>query len=155
MDDYKINSSWTLWNHNIFNDNWDIESYNNLFTINNLYDLKYLIEHMNDRYIIDNMLFLMRENILPIWEDKHNSNGSICSFKVYNKDRYNQLILLIKNCIIESLHINPINYDNINGISITPKKNFSILKIWFKTKNNINTINQYKPYIIHKNCHIK
>ena len=32
------------------------------------------------------MMFLMKDDIKPMWEDDHNKNGGCFSFKVLNKD---------------------------------------------------------------------
>ena len=54
-------------------------------------------------------------------------------------------------------HKNIEKYDNINGISISPKKEFNIIKIWFKCK--IKNIDDYlnidNKYINSKNVLIK
>ena len=31
-------------------------------------------------------MFLMKDNINPLWEDDNNKNGGCFSFKVFNKD---------------------------------------------------------------------
>ena len=48
-------------------------------------------------------------------------------------------------------------YDVINGISIAPKKEFNIIKIWFKTdiKNINKSIRLYDHYINVENCRLK
>ena len=42
--------------------------------------------------------------------------------------------LLLQNILCENIHKNIEKYDNINGISISPKKEFNIIKIWLKEK---------------------
>ena len=102
----------------------------------------------------------MRENILPIWEDENNIDGCSLTLKVPNnkvKEEWDKLSLY---CITEDLNINIEDHKQINGISISPKKEFNILKIWFKTKiNNLNNIKEliklYEPYLIKENIKIK
>ena len=57
----------------------------------------------------------------------------------------------------KSLPKNSEKYDNINGISISPKKEFNIIKIWFKCKikNIDNILNIDDKYINSKNSMIK
>ena len=46
--------------------------------------------------------------------------------------------------------------DSINGISISPKKEFNIIKIWFKNNiNDLKSINFIEPYITDKNGRTK
>ena len=75
----KINNKWKLWSHNLHHDNWESDSYNNILEINNLYDLKILTEYLSKNVLQNNMIFLMKDNILPIWEDKNNRNGCSAS----------------------------------------------------------------------------
>ena len=63
-------------------------------------------------------------------------------------------------CHYPPLNINIEDHKQINGISISPKKEFNILKIWFKTKiNNLNNVKEliklYKPYLVKENIKIK
>ena len=62
------------------------------------------------------------------------------SFKIYKKDIYDAWIQLVVNLISENLLKETKNFNKINGISISPKKTFSIMKIWFRD----NSINEAK-----------
>ena len=150
----KTNNKWKLWSHNLHHDNWELDSYNNILEINNLYDLKIMTEYVDKEILLNNMIFLMKDNILPIWEDENNRNGCSASFKITNIFIWNELsIELITLNIFKDLS----KINEINGISITLKKNFYIIKIWFK--NNIsdfsNIINNVCSVLESKNCRIK
>ena len=77
------------------------------------------------------MLFIMRDNIKPMWEADENKEGGSMSFKIYKKDIYDAWIQLVINLISENLLKESKHFNKINGISISPKKTFSIMKIWF------------------------
>ena len=97
------------------------------------------------------MFFLMRGNIFPTWEDPKNRLGSCLSFKVES------------NCIVDSWNIlflkfltsNVLNEKNneINGISITPKKEFNIIKLWFLNDNKkyLELFNEINPNLLLEN----
>jgi hypothetical protein len=83
----------------------------------------------------------MKNEISPMWEDKENRNGSICSIKIDSNDEgyriFKNLTINIANNTL--LKFNPSNWDSINGISFSSKKldNLNetycvIIKIWFK-----------------------
>ena len=77
--------------------------------------------------------FIMRDGINPIWEDENNLNGGIFSFKV-PKSNISEIwekviILLIGEVLIEKNNI-------INGVSLHPKYNCFILKVWSKINYN-------------------
>ena len=156
-DDYKLQTSWILWNHKLNDNNWKNNSYKNIFEINNLYDYKFLENIMTLQNLQNTMFFLMRKDIFPTWEDPDNRDGCCASFKVPLKDIRNIWIQLVIDIISENIHIDKNKYDTINGISIAPKKEFNIIKIWFKTDiQNINkSIRLYDHYINVENCRLK
>jgi len=156
-DDYKLQTSWILWNHKLNDNNWKNNSYKNIFEINNLYDYKFLENIMTLQNLQNTMFFLMRKDIFPTWEDPDNRDGCCASFKVPLKDIKNIWIQLVIDIISENIHIDKNKYDIINGISIAPKKEFNIIKIWFKTdiKNIKELIQLYNHYINVDNCRLK
>ena len=156
-DDYKLQTSWILWNHKLNDNNWKNNSYKNIFEINNLYDYKFLENIMTLQNLQNTMFFLMRKDIFPTWEDPDNRDGCCASFKVPLKDIKNIWIQLVIDIISENIHIDKNKYDIINGISIAPKKEFNIIKIWFNTdiKNIKELIQLYNHYINVDNCRLK
>ena len=154
---YKLDSNWILWNHNLDDKSWSNDSYQNIYSIENLYDLKLYTDILNIIYLQNSMFFLMRKDIFPTWEDKNNKNGCCASFKIPLNDVKTTWIKIFKELCTENIHKNIDKYDNINGISICPKKEFNIIKIWFKIKikNIKDYININDKYITSKNCIIK
>jgi len=126
----KINNKWDIWFHSINDSNWKKDSYQKIFSIENLLDYKYLIDTYQQNHYQNGMFFCMKEDIFPNWEDPDNRNGGCLSFKIPSVkiiEGWNDLLLrCIKEIILED------NNDEINGISISPKKEFNIIKIWFK-----------------------
>ena len=133
---YPTNTNWCVWYHNPFDKNWSLNSYNKLYefnTLNGFWDLYKTWDTYLPK-IYDGMFFLMRkidnDIIYPLWEDKHNRNGGFWSFKV-DKELSKQIWLDLSVYLIsENLCLNKDDSLLINGISISPKKNFCIIKIW-------------------------
>ena len=81
----------------------------------------------------------MKDGISPTWEDPKNKDGGCFSYKINNKVLYKVFKLLYFSLITDNITSNPDLSKKINGITIspkntlTPKKNFSILKIWTET----------------------
>ena len=125
---YSTQDKWDVWFHSITDNNWGKTSYKKLMTVNNLFDYKYLEENFQQDHYQNGMFFYMKDGIFPNWEDPDNRLGGCLSFKVYSKDiieEWNNLLLrCITNNILEG------NENEINGISISPKKEFNIIKIW-------------------------
>ena len=128
-----LNDSWTLYYHLINNNNWDIKSYVKLMKFKNLEEIIEHYKYIDEDICKKSMLFLMRNEINPIWEDPHNIEGACYSYKISNKIICNVWKNISYNLVAENLIDK--NENIINGISISPKKFFCILKIWINNKN--------------------
>tara|TARA_B110001469_G_C9629315_1_gene314566 strand:+ start:1655 stop:2146 length:492 start_codon:yes stop_codon:yes gene_type:complete len=131
-----LNSKWTLWYHKSNDTQWNLESYNKLATISSIEDFSIVYNNLKPIHIQNSMLFFMRENINPMWEAPENKLGGCFSFKIYRNDifeAWNELSILL---IGENILKNKNDFSCVNGISISPKKTFSIIKIWLKDNNN-------------------
>jgi hypothetical protein len=73
---------------------------------------------------------MMRKGITPLWEDPKNRQGGCFSYKVSNKNVYECWRSLVFSLTGETLSKNKLLQKQINGITISPKKNFCIVKIW-------------------------
>ena len=132
-----LKDNWTLYIHLPTDINWALNSYKKITTFNKLEDCISLLEYMNKDLVTKCMLFIMKNNIKPIWEDVNNAQGGCFSYKISNDIVHSVwkkiCYLLICNTLIEDDEI----LDNINGISISPKKNFCIIKLWFNNVKNL------------------
>ena len=80
----KLDDSYMLWLHNVFDNDWSINGYKQIYSFNSLEEAISLIENINSELLEKTMLFLMRNNIKPIWEDKKNYYGGCFSYKINN-----------------------------------------------------------------------
>jgi hypothetical protein len=76
------------------------------------------------------MLFIMKDGISPMWEDPKNRNGGCFSYKVSNKTVFEVWRDLTYVLIGETVSSNIPFVNSVTGITISPKKNFCIVKIW-------------------------
>jgi|TARA_B110000211_G_C13949565_1_gene495509 hypothetical protein len=139
-----LNSSFKLYFHDPNSYDWNIGSYIKLCKIKTIEDY-WLIENKLHEKIHLGMFFIMRDNIFPLWDNDDNINGCSFSFKILkieSKDYWNSICISL---LSETLLKNQNNWNNINGISISPKKNFCIIKIWLKNKElyNNKNVNEY------------
>ena len=135
----KLNSSWKLWFHSPENKSWDIDSYVLVCEIFDIHGFWNIFSQFTPNQIQYGMFFLMRENIKPTWEDVNNINGGCWSFKVSKKETYETWIELCIAAVGEIITNEYIDTLTINGVTISPKKNFSIIKIWNNDKNKNTT----------------
>jgi hypothetical protein len=137
---HKLNNKWTLWAHLPHNTDWSIKSYIPIFTFTTIEETLAVTETMPAILVENCMLFMMKEGIKPTWEDPKNRNGGCFSYKVSNKSVYKvwkELTYVVAGSSI-SKNMNFVNC--VTGITISPKKNFCIIKIWMTDCNNQNPL---------------
>ena len=123
---------WVLWAHLPHDTDWSLKSYKHLMLVANMEEVIALYNSIPPAMVKNCMLFLMRQNIKPMWEDPNNKGGGCFSFKVNNKcvpEVWKNISYLLTG---ESLSTDKEFQKNITGITISPKKSFCILKIWMK-----------------------
>jgi len=101
-------------------------------TVTHAEELISLIHALHEKIITGCMLFLMKENISPLWEDDFNKSGGCFSYKVAHRipELWKQMAYsMVGNVLTKDVAFNK----SITGISISPKKNFCILKVWMGT----------------------
>ena len=133
INEYKTTNKWCFYIHLQNNDNWDFSSYEKIMTINSVEEAILINNEINLEFIKKSIMFVMKNNIKPMWEDIENKNGGGFSFKVHNKHVENVWKTLFFMLIGDSL-----SKESINGISISPKKSFCIIKVWMKDCKHIN-----------------
>ena len=111
---------------------WNLESYNKIITFNSVEHAILLNDQIHYDLIKKSMMFLMKEDIKPIWEDTSNKDGGCFSFKVLNKDIEQVWKEVYFTIVGATITKKKDHYKHINGITLSPKKKFCILKIWMR-----------------------
>jgi hypothetical protein len=113
-----------------------LESYKNIVSLESVEETIAVMETIPDTLVKNCMLFIMRDGIKPTWEDPKNRDGGCFSYKVTNKHVCNVwkelCYVLVGNTISSDLGF----VANVSGITISPKKNFCIIKIWLSDCEN-------------------
>ena len=123
--------SWTYYYHDLDNKKWDLASYNIIVkTITEPEQLIAFNETIPEIIVKNAMLFMMRQHIQPMWEDPHNCQGGYISFKIANKSVFHIWKSLVYALCGETLFVKKEINAFANGLSISPKKTFCIIKIW-------------------------
>jgi len=131
--------SWTLWYHCPEENKWSLNTFTKLYTINTWSDFMTIFDTIKNssqrltdtstsNIISDGMFFLMRDPTPPLWENSANIRGGGYSFRTARKDSSDIFYIYCIATMAEIISTNPAN--RINGISISPKKGFNIIKIW-------------------------
>ena len=133
---HETNTKWIVWYHNPSDKNLNLDSYKDIIEISSIEDFWVLKNSWSNCLpnVYEGMFFLMRKRdnkcIYPQWEDKHNRKGGYWSFKVEKSISEKAWFNLMMHTLGEWIVNDKNNTYLINGISISPKKNFCIIKIW-------------------------
>lgn len=154
---HTLNDTWTVWAHLPHDTDWSIKSYKKIQNVNSVQEVISLTETLPHKMIRNCMLFIMRDGIKPTWEDERNKRGGSFSYKVSNKIVPQTWKNLTYSLVGESLTDNSQVCKTINGITISPKKNFCVIKIWMADCNHQDPsiINPVPPGIGHERCLFK
>lgn len=136
LEDYHpLKNKWSLWYHLTTNNDWSLNGYTKIADFNYLEDAISIINTIDENIITGICLFVMKNDITPLWEDKRNKNGGAFSYRITNKfvfETFRDLLyVLVGETVSESLAFN----SNICGITLSPKKNFCVVKVWMSNKD--------------------
>jgi len=129
----KLNNDWSCWIHYQNDNEWTLESYKHIAKFSYLKEITLFIENLHESIIKKTMVFFMKDTILPLWETEDNIDGGCFSYKISNKDVPQAWKELTYMLVGESMSTNKNFIPLINGITISPKKNFCIVKVWLAT----------------------
>jgi translation initiation factor 4E len=134
---HQLNSDWNLYYHNPSDSCWTLQSYVEVGEINTLEIFFHLHDNLITREAFHlGMFFMMKKGIMPIWEDTHNVKGGCWSYKVGVGQALSVWIEIASKMVAETL-TNDLNL--INGLTLSPKKGFCIIKIWNNDCSKTNT----------------
>jgi hypothetical protein len=134
----RFENGYVLWYHSVVEKSWNKESYINLCedipgkVIINADQLWGIFNALNDNFTAG-MFFIMKEGILPMWEDPGNYNGGFWSFKVPKRNSNDVWKKLTAGLFGNSLTVDSKHMSSITGISISPKISNCVMKIWNNT----------------------
>ena len=127
---HQLNNKWNLWAHLPHDTDWTVNSYKSIYKFKTVEDAVAITETLPEMLVKNCMLFVMKDGITPVWEDPKNREGGCFSYKVSNKNVYEVWKDLTYILVGESISSNTAFVNNVTGITISPKKNFCIIKIW-------------------------
>ena len=86
VNEYKLSNKWNFYIHLQDEEDWSFSSYHNIQTLDNVEQAILLGDEINFDLIKKTMIFIMKNDIKPMWEDPENKQGGGFSFKVHNKN---------------------------------------------------------------------
>jgi hypothetical protein len=130
---HKLSSNWDIYCHIPANTDWSLNGYTLIKkSISCIEEGIELVNIIPDALLCQTMFFVMRTGITPLWEDEKNRSGGSFSFKLLMRQApeiWNRTFFaLIGGFICKDAKHEVL----VTGISLSPKRNFCILKIWMK-----------------------
>lgn len=148
--DIPFNNKWCLWYH-YDTSSWSKNSFKSLMTISTVGELWTMVDSLlsTDNIMLEHM-YIMRDGIMPIWEDPKNRDGGCWSIKVDLKDSLNTFIKILAIVLGENSLIAE-NGENlskhITGVSFCSKNVYSvIIQCWCDDKQ-LNKVSLLNPKI--------
>jgi len=135
---HPLQNRWTLWAHLPHDTDWSFASYKPIYTFRFVEEIIAITEALPKELVQNCMLFLMRDGVTPMWEDAQNRTGGCFSYKVLNKnvvETWREMSYVLTGGSISKTST---FVSNVTGITISPKKNFCIIKIWMGNCSNQN-----------------
>lgn len=133
--EHLLSDKWVLWAHLPHDTDWSLKSYINIMNIKNINQMISLYNSVPEKMTKNCMLFLMRKDINPTWEDPQNCKGGCFSFKILNKNVASIWKELSYSIVGETLTSDVKFQKSITGLTISPKKTFCIIKVWMSNLN--------------------
>jgi hypothetical protein len=134
LDDSKITlqstiptGPWTLYFHSPQETKWTLNTFVSLGSMKTWYQFWSIVEALQSESFSDGMFFLMRDPSPPLWESHHHIRGGCYSFRCQKKDAAEVYITYV---IASMLNVVSSPENRINGLSISPKRGFNIIKVW-------------------------
>jgi len=126
-----LNDIWCLYFHDPLDYNWDLKSYHLVSQISTVEDFIMVYKTFSELFY-NGMFFIMREHVAPMWEDESNRRGGCLSFKISKFDMLEKFFETCSKVLGETMGKQQEYSLNINGVSISPKRNYYIVRVWLE-----------------------
>ena len=129
--------SWTVYFHEPEDKSWAIDSYKRIASMGTWEGLGALLRDMGPQRIMNGMMFTMRGETSPLWENKANIRGGSYCLKVSRRtatEVYQRYLAAAALGIAATDPANP-----IVGVTMSPKKGFCIIKLWNQAAKAFNS----------------
>lgn len=129
-----LNETYKVYFHCPNSNDWTIKSYKCLGTIYTTDDF-WMFHTAIKEYLHKGMFFIMKCESFPIWDDESNKDGGVLCIKILKSQLYEYwedlCIKTLGETLLKEEHRE--YFDEINGISVSPKRTFVIVKVWLRS----------------------
>jgi hypothetical protein len=131
LETTKFQHSWILWYHDPENKDYSLDSYVKVADVSTPQQFWSVVDSIPKEAWESGMFFFMRKGFPPIWESPEHEAGGSWSKKIEASAVYDTYIDMMVHCVSNELLNN--KKETLAGITVSPKGQFSILKIWNTT----------------------
>jgi hypothetical protein len=130
-----LNDSYNIYFHCPYSTDWTNKSYSHIANISTVEDYCYFNKAIEAKLSYA-MFFVMKTDCFPTWDDESNKEGGVLCIKVLKADLHKYWDELCTVTLGETLLKEKYrdDFDEINGLSFSPKKSFAICKIWLRSE---------------------
>ena len=122
---------WTLWYHDPNDSNYSLNSYIKVYEIKTVDEFWGVVDGIPKDVWESGMFFFMKTGIPPLWDAPENDKGGAWSMKVDASDTHTVFVDCMAHCFVNSILKS--NNDCIAGVTVSPKGQFHIIKVWNTT----------------------
>lgn len=126
-----MNSNWCLWYHDPNNSDYSLDSYIKIAVISDVATFWSVFEAISTEAWNSGMFFFMKEGYRPLWDAPENDKGGAWSKKVDASETHAVFLDCMVHCLAEKFLKS--NNEIVVGVTLSPKGNFHIIKIWNTT----------------------
>lgn len=156
---YALNETWMLWSHlpHPLETDWSINGYKEIMKFTTVEETIGLCKSIPANLVQTCMFYLTKQHVKPLWEDVHNRKGGCFSYQIANNLVADVWTRLSYALVGNTLSSNAECMATINGISVSPKKKFCIVKIWLSgcKFQDPNIITKAIPGLVPNGCLFK
>lgn len=133
MTNTPLDDTWMYYFHDPAETNdWSDASYHQLGEVSDIEDF-WRVQTVLRPYLQNGMFFIFRTSVFPKWDHALNIEGGCVSFKVIRTD----IVQFLEGILMDVLGGDGLSSEgdgatHINGISISPKNGFVVVKIWMR-----------------------
>lgn len=128
-DEVFLDDIWCIYFHDPDDRDWTFSSYKKLSVLSSAEEFWGVQQRVRE-HVMKGMFFIMREHVFPCWDDPNNIDGGCLSFIVSKADVPQVWEVFCARLLTERLSKDPDKSQSVNGLSISPKNDFCIVKIW-------------------------
>lgn len=132
--------AWILWYHDPNNSDYSLESYIRIMEVNTAEDFWTIVEAISQEAWNSGMFFFMKEGYRPLWDAPENDKGGAWSKKVNATETHGVFVDCMVHCLANSFLKS--SNDTIVGVTLSPKGNFHIIKVW----NTTTSVSNYRLF---------